>query len=297
MAAFVLAHGARGGAPAWYGRTAWLDDVEALILSLNGSMLLRRLHVSARAVYAVAMRDARTATATSGGDVSTAHDTVARALGISRSVVERARRWLRRMGLVHVVAEGRYLTTAERRQAGSGQIRAASTRVLTHPRDAGRGPRRRGRDVLPRKRFVTAHSHGLKRSPRRAVDNPRPIWAHRLAGMVAELLVRRGRHWVEHRHIGQLVTGLAGLVIPSDVTARELLAAVDQWARPAPSGPVIDPLAWFLHQVQSVADHLWEPRLRPARPLEHVHDFRAVHSLTERGCLTCPATIQIGDPP
>lgn len=289
MTAFVLGQGRRAGAAAWSGRQAWLDAVEAHVLSLAGSMLLRRRHVSARAVYAVALHDARTATGTSGGDVATAHETVARGLGISRSTVERARRWLREMRLTVVVEAGRYLTVDERRRAGNGQIRVASTRVLTHPPDCG-SRRSRRRDVLPRRGQVDLSSPVLNRSSRRAVDNPpRPMWVQRLAGRVAGLLERRGRHVVAHRHIGQLVTGLWNLALPVDVTAEQLLQTVDRYARPDPTGPIGSPLAWFLHQVATVHDRIWEPWLKPTRPLEHEHDFRALNPDGTRGCLTCPA--------
>jgi hypothetical protein len=290
VSAYILSKGSRAGAPGWYGRDAYLDDVERAILSLDGSMRLRARHVSAHAVYAVAMHDARTANPSSGGDVATAHDTVARALRISRSTVERARRWLRESGLVVVVETGRYLTTAERRAAGNGQKRAASTRALVHPPGRRRARRRRPRDVLRPEGSLLQAGPVDNRSPSRVVDNfPRPIWAQRLAAGVDYALRRRGRRVIAHRHVGSLVGSLVGAGIPLDTDPVELVELVHRLATPTPSDPIRDELAWFGYQLRQIVDDLWRSHDRRAAGA-HRHNFRALQPDGRLGCLGCQAT-------
>ena len=86
----------------------------------------------------VARFDARTADGRTGRGVRTAHETVARALKVSRDAVRHARYVLEAIGMSVTVAQGRYLTANERSQAhahhGGRQRRIASTRHLTMPR-------------------------------------------------------------------------------------------------------------------------------------------------------------------
>lgn len=285
----ILSGGTLPGGEAWHGARDWHRAVQDRIWSDEGVDTLKRLHVSKEAVTTVAMADAETANARSGGDVATAHQTVARRIGKSKSVIERARRALRELGLAVVVAEGRHLTTPERHQAGGRQIAAASTRVLITPPGHRRAPRRTSRDDLPRKGSSKNTPNVTERSPSRPVDNsPRPIWAQKLAARIDERMP-----WLtRHRHIGQLVTGLMRLALPPGLTAQELLTTIDLEGPREPSEPVRDPLAWFLHQVRAVRDELLRRWTRPTRPDEHVHDFRADAHDGFLGCLGCEATIE-----
>lgn len=283
----ILAQGESGGVPVWDGRDEWLESVRTAVDSPEGVALLRRV-LSRSKLLAVAEYDAASATGTSGRDVATAHETVAKALGISSSSVQRARRILRALGLAVVVAEGRYLFTHERAAAG-GQKRAASTRALTRPPTMPR-PRRRPVDDLHRQVLRPRKSRVPNRSPRRAVDNfPRPIGLQRAAAEI-----HRRRPWLlgPTRHIGTLVDRLTRVGMPTDVTADEILTVVDDAGR-LPSTPVRDPLAWFLHQVGTAALEVWENRARGAAPAPHRHDFRAMLRPGIRGCLTCPATTEV----
>lgn len=276
--------------PAWHGQQVWIGAVADRLVSDEGKRLLTRLHTTAVTVMAVAMVDAQAANARTGGDVATSNATVGRRVRKSVSVVQRARRVLILLGLAAVVQEGRYLTRAERAAAGGKQIRAASTRVLKTPPGPPRRRPRRSNDHLPAKRVRTPSSPVPERSPSRPVDNsPAPMWAQKLAARIAERMPRL----VRDRHIGNLVTGLMNLALPTGVTAGELLSEIEYHGPPEPSTPVRDPLAWFLHQASTVAGRILDRWDKPTSPLQHVHSYRAILSPTTRGCLTCPATKEL----
>ena len=100
----------------------------------NGSRGRQAL-VSVAAVHAVGLFLAEHASG-DGSGVALAHATIARALGLSSSTVQRARRVLRSLGLQVEVAPGGY-SGAERAEAhakhGGRQLRCAATVTLSQP--------------------------------------------------------------------------------------------------------------------------------------------------------------------
>ena len=174
--------GAYAELPAWWSAEAWFDAVMDALRTPEGEGLRRRARVAADTLLRVAYADRLSADRATGRDVCTAHETVAAQLGMSSKTVQRARHLLEALGLAVTVAEGRYLTTAEREQArlvhGSDQVRAASTRALVMPATAtaGRAPRnpRSVENVhLPVSPSGEQVSHVLKSSPTRAHSRAR----------------------------------------------------------------------------------------------------------------------------
>ncbi|MDR6692539.1 hypothetical protein J2X55_003484 [Microbacterium sp. 1154] len=116
---------------------------------------------------------------------------MAKQLGMSGKTVQRARHLLEALGLAVTVAEGRYLTTAEREQAhakhGGHQLRAASTRALTLPHGytppAGSDCTAVENVQLPTRRGVKKIPYVEKRSPRRAHPRTRKEAASRRPAM------------------------------------------------------------------------------------------------------------------
>jgi hypothetical protein len=250
----------------------------------EGEEARRAAKVAPDTLLRVAYADRAAADQATGRGVATAHETVAAQLGMSAKTVQRSRQLLEALGLAVTVAEGRYLTTAERQEAqrkhGGHQVRAASTRALTMPAGAGRTPAvdvppKRSRDVenvhLPSLRRVKrtsylsdnsltrTHSRALDatasrrqatdvREGRKAVRNPRAIEVQRLAAALVARMPWLARDGV---HIGRLcdVIERFGLV-DAGWTGATLLQEIDHRAhsfglRPTPLVAQRRPLGYF----------------------------------------------------
>lgn len=245
--------------PTWGGRRRWLAAVCVALDQPDGQQLLARHHVALDTVVAIATADAQVADHRTGRSVATAHATVARALGVCSRTVQRARQVLLDAGLAAVVATGRYLTTSERQQvvaAGRHQIRAASTRVLTLPRDLAHVH-------LPRRGSSTPHtsrrSVGTKRALTRAKAATkrtiRPIWVQRLAASLAARLP-----WLATGHIGRLCDALGALPISPEWSATDIIETLDARNRhlgllALPPTSQHDPIALLAHQLDDALAH------------------------------------------
>lgn len=254
--------GVYGALTAWPSAAAWFDAVMDALRSAEGETARRRAKVAPDTLLRVAYADRAAADQATGRGVSTAHETVAARLGMSAKTVQRARRLMEALGLAVTVAEGRYLTTAERREAqlrhGGHQLRAASTRALTMPAGyrpppsahVAAGDRQSVENVqLPPRRGVKGSSHLIENSltrarsrPRKATASRRPAETKMLRAMTpsgprgidvqrlaAGLIARMP--WLDRggRHIGRLCAlierhGLAG----QGWTARALVEAIDR---------------------------------------------------------------------
>lgn len=269
----MLPSASRAATAAWTGRDAWIAALRAALSSAAGEEQRSAAHVAPDTLMRVALDDAATADSRSGRGVATAHETVAARLGMSAKTVQRARDLLIALGFAVVLAEGRYLTTAEREAAmrahGGRQLRAASTRALTIPR-ASRAERRSPAPVknvhLPRRGELNPRTYVSDNSPTRAgarseaaprplrksrrtrvARSPRAISIQRLA---AQLSARMP--WlIGDRHIGHLCDlldrhGLAD----RGWTAAQLLDQIDRANRDglvvvADPGAQRDGLAYF----------------------------------------------------
>ncbi|WP_162564415.1 MULTISPECIES: hypothetical protein [Microbacterium] len=274
--------GAYGALVAWPSAPAWFDAVMDVLRTPDGEAARRRAKVAPDTLLRVAYADRTAADQRTGRGVATAHETVAAQLGMSSKTVQRARQLLEAMGLAVTVAEGRYLTTTERRQArakhGGDQVRAASTRALVMP--AGYRPPVDAADenlgavenvYLPPSTGVNSSSHLSERSPRRAharaskaaaprrpaktkstaakgLREPRSLEVQRLAAGLCRRMPWLDRHG---RHVG----GLCDLLERHDLVGRgwtveRLLHEVDRRAvksklRVAAIDDQRDPLAYF----------------------------------------------------
>ncbi len=180
--------GAYAELPAWWSAEAWFDAVMDALRTPEGEELRRAARVAPATLLRVAYAERQSADRATGRGVSTSHETVAAQLGMSSKTVQRARHLLEALGLAVTVAEGRYLTTAEREQArlvhGSDQVRAASTRALIMPAAATAGratsnPRSVENVHLPVSPSGEQVSHVLKSSPTRAHSRAREGTASR----------------------------------------------------------------------------------------------------------------------
>ncbi|WP_146079338.1 MULTISPECIES: hypothetical protein [unclassified Rathayibacter] len=103
-----------------------------------GEELRRAARVAPDTLLRVARADWLAADVDTGRGVTTAHETVAAALGMCGKTVQRARALMESLGFAATVLDGRYLTRAERNAAhaahGGRQLRMASTRALIMPR-------------------------------------------------------------------------------------------------------------------------------------------------------------------
>ena len=124
--------------PVWPSAAHWLETLAAALRTPQGEELRAAAKVSADTLIDVAAADARAADSRTGRGVTTAHETVAKALGCSAKTVQRARTLLEALGFARTVVRGRYLTTQERAAAtahhGGDQRRMASERALLIPR-------------------------------------------------------------------------------------------------------------------------------------------------------------------
>lgn len=258
---------------AWSGRDAWIAALRAALSSAQGEEQRSAAHVAADTLMRVALDDAATADSRSGRGVATAHETVAARLGMSAKTVQRARDLLIALGFAVVLAEGRYLTTAEREAAtrthGGRQVRAASTRALTIPR-ASRAQRRSSPPVqnvhLPRRGVVNPRTYVPENSPTRAHARseaaPRPLRktsrtrverSPRALGIqqLAAQLAARMPWLARDRHIGHLCDLLDRHELADrGWTATQLLDQIDRANRDglvlvADPGAQRDGLAYF----------------------------------------------------
>lgn len=273
--------------PAWPNRATWLRLVDAWAASDDAGDDVRAAHTSIASVLAVARYDAACADSATGRNVTTSRATAARALGLSTKVIQRARAVLERIGLSVKVAAGRYLTHAERAEAGQAhggyQSRAANTWWLTVPKTL---PQWAARVHLPRRGSVTpkSPSRGVPNATRKRArryahpsrtSTPAPIAAQRLAAR----LVQRVPLLREGQHIGALVRGLdaAGL---TQWRCNELIDVVDARNRDLglfslPLTSQRNPIALFLHQATLATAGKQPPHVDAAREAQRRDAQRA----------------------
>ena len=134
-----VAAGAYRDIPVWSGKGAWLRQVRHVITDTDiGRTAIKQHRIGVETMIAVAATHARFADSATGRDVTAAVATIGRAAGVSESVIQRARRVLRDVGMGHEVARGRHLRGNEFMAAelhhGGHQSRAASVWALSSPR-------------------------------------------------------------------------------------------------------------------------------------------------------------------
>lgn len=285
-------------APVWPGASAWLERLQAVLLSPAGEVHRRRLQVSVETALDVAVEDARAADSRTGRHVTTAHATVATLLGCSSKTVQRARLLVEALGYAATVTAGRYLTSEERAAArlahGGDQRRMASERALTVPR--------LHQDVhLPRRGEVPAlvsprsglpkHAQARAREGRKPRNKPRthqqpvvrPLAVQRLAADLARRLP-----WLARGHIGTLCDALAVLGLDADGwTARDVIAHLDAdnieagRYQPAPNSQR-NPVGLFVVQVKRALTGVEPPVPRRRREA----DARAVQKAEDAAAAT-----------
>lgn len=269
--------------PVWSSAADWLTRLSAALRTPEGEEKRAVAKVSADTLIDVAAADARAADSRTGRGVTTAHDTVAKALGCSAKTVQRARTLLEALGFACTVVRGRYLTTQERAAArahhGGDQRRMASERALLVPRSLSNVH-------LPRRGSVTSHLPSGSDLPKRASARagaasrrpattkstrrcpPRPTMSvQRLAAGIAQRLP-----WLARGHIGSLCRTLT--VLGLDDTGWSAHDVIDMLDRrnvqlglySLTSSSQRDPLALFAHQVRAALVDVDEPpRLRRSR--------------------------------
>lgn len=186
--------GAYAGIEAWSGRGHWFATLAAVLATGAGDELRRAARVAPDTLLRVAEADSAVADRRTGRGVTTSHESVAGALGMSAKTVQRARDLMIALGFAAVLVEGRYLTNEERQEArlmhGGDQRRAASLRALTLPRD-----RPAVENVhLPRREVLKPSTHVLENSPTRASARVEPAARARLRKMKRTT----GRHRSAH---------------------------------------------------------------------------------------------------
>lgn len=251
---FAAPDGAYSDVIAWTSGADWLDALMDALNTMAGEQLRRRAKVARGTLLMVANADRLSADARSGRSVTTAHETVAAALGMSSKTVQRSRQLLEALGFAVTIVEGRYLTVDERRRAtethGGKQIKAASLRALTMPRPAQAvrnvhlSPARRARRVSSVHEMVTngraiarqtAASRPKSPMTKRVsseildvtvIESPRPLPIQRLA---AQLARRVG--WLNTgKHIGSLCNALVMAGIDAERwSARDLIDSMDSY--------------------------------------------------------------------
>lgn len=149
----------------WNNRDTWLTALEATLRTPAGDAVRRKISVDPDTLMRIAGLDAASAETRTGRDVTTAHDTVANTLSLSKRQVQRAREVILRLGFAQIVVKGRYLTSSERAAAfelhGFKQIKAASIRALTIPANTP-APKN---VHLPCKGFRSTDLHSYRYSP------------------------------------------------------------------------------------------------------------------------------------
>lgn len=259
------APGTYGPLPAWTSGAHWFDALMDVLATSTGEELRRAARVAPDTLLRVARADWLVADVDTGRGVTTAHETVAAALGMCGKTVQRARALMESLGFAATVLEGRYLTRAERHEAhaahGGRQLRVASTRALIMPRPVttiAAVPTSRTIETfgsvenvhLPRRRPLTSttpvkrhsptrgepRSEAASRQPRRRSDAkrnstgrpavPRSIELQRFAAALAQRIP-----WLARGvHIGHVVGMLdrTGIDV-SEWSVEGLMFAMNTW--------------------------------------------------------------------
>ena len=269
--------------PVWSSASHWLDALSAAVRTPEGEELRAVAKVRVDTMLDVAAVDARAADSRTGRGVTTAHETVAKALGCSAKTVQRARTLVEALGFARTVAVGRYLTTEERAEAtahhGGDQRRMASERALLVPRSLSNvhlpcggsiSPPLPSRSELPKRADARSGAASRQPAPKKATwrCRPRPtIAVQRLAAEIAARLP-----WLAHDHIGSLCRTLTVLGLnDTGWGAQDLLDMLDQrnvqhGLYSLASSSQRDPLALFAHQIRAALVDVDEPpRLRRSR--------------------------------
>lgn len=298
--------GAYAELPAWRSASAWFDAVMDALRTPRGDELRRVARVAPDTLLRVAYADRSAADRLTGRGVSTAHETVAAQLGMSAKTVQRARHLLEALGLAVTVAEGRYLTSAERTAArrahGSSQVRAASTRALVMPAAAAaRIPGPVKNVQLPSSPLGEQVSHVPERSPKRAktraargtatrrpasTEGNRPDRAPRAIAVqrIAATLVHRMPWLSRGRHVGRVCDLVERLgLVERGWTAQQLVDAIEDYTqsagvRLASPDDQRDPLAylaWLVRKAAPVHD------LAPFEKLARQRHARLVESAAQ----------------
>jgi hypothetical protein len=293
--------GAYAPIPVWTSSAAWFDAVMDALQTPEGEELRRQAKVAPDTLLRVANADRVAADVTTGRGVATAHETVATVLGMCKKTVQRVRGLLEALGLAVTVVEGRYLTVAERKAAerahGGRQIRAASVRALTMPKDVAvenvHLPRRgslssKTPDLKVKQTRASALKSAASRRPPASTKGtpspkpsklvqPRSLQLQRFAGQ----LVARMRWLGDGRHIGRVCQMLEKCQVdPDRWTVAAFIDAINRGNTTA-GVSIVDPA----DQRDPVAYLAWQIRraIDPDAPTltEEAH-FRAIQAQAER---------------
>lgn len=318
--------GSLGVLPVWWGRRDWLDVEVPAVLDEHAD-LLRQLHVSRKAALSVAGAMARYADARTGRSCRPTNERLVEDTGLSLSTVQRARRMLKRVGLVVEVVAGRSnMTLAQRLVAhenGSSHRAIAAEFALCSRKDRRPLPvenraaelQLSGRDTPPVGKVVKTSASeisGLLQSEtatRKAA--PRPAHTERADQQAARRLaerVQRRLEWLHGVHVGRLVFLLTPFA-QADWTDDDVCLAIrDRLAIlgkrvPAKLDRPWAYLAWLLRGVDvadrpslledahAAAERAHDRLRRHGAPCEHgVPGGDVVSPLTgQRGCPLCRA--------
>lgn len=260
----------------------------------EGEALRRAAKVAPATFLAVARADWGAADVATGRGVATSHETVAQQLGMSSKTVQRSRDLMAALGFAVTVAEGRYLTRAERAAAraqhGQTQTRAASLRALTLPR-----PRPAHQAVenvqLPRRGLTLPTPYLSENSSTRAraragaaSRQPKPTTNHqtrrststRVASPLehqrfAAALVQRLPWLARNRHIGSVVRMIAHTKLDVDRwSADALIDAINRHlssrgSRPLEPGLQRNPVGYLAALIRAAVDPKEETPLERQR--------------------------------
>lgn len=266
---------AKKHARSWTSREAWKEAVKAAMHSEAGDKARegsngsrgRQALVSVAAVHAVGLFLAEHASG-DGSGVALAHASIARALGLSSTTVQRARRVLRALGLQVEVAPGGYLSSSERAEAhakhGGRQLRCAATVTLSQPiteEVADDLPRRGSYPLKPlRLKMVPGDSvAGKARTSKRRPLQHRHRWSPEtvhLADRLAESLP-----WLAGCSRGALCRAITNANIdPNAWTAQDLVrcmdhVSADEARRFALPHQLTNPIGFFIHRIRTAMRH------------------------------------------
>lgn len=131
--------GAYLGIPVWSSPGEWLRQLRYVVTHTEtGRTAVKRHRIGVESLVAVGTAHARFADTETGRDMTAAVEKIERVAGVSESVVHRARRVLRDLGMGHEIVRGRHLRGHEFMAAelhhGGHQHRAASVWALSSPR-------------------------------------------------------------------------------------------------------------------------------------------------------------------
>ncbi|NMM90397.1 hypothetical protein B2J88_39730 [Rhodococcus sp. SRB_17] len=131
-------HQEQAQTPLWTSRAEWQRQVRELLNTDPGTEICRKHQVDTQRVFAVAVTMAGFAEQRTGRRVTASRAALAEKIGISVSVVQRARRVLSELNVAKEMVRGRFLRTIELWAAeahhGGRQTRAASVWALVSPR-------------------------------------------------------------------------------------------------------------------------------------------------------------------